>query len=196
MLKKELQVEIDVLHRQGKSIRQIERETGEIRPARPQEPIQRFETDPAKQLQIDFVVFRRGMLPLRAFTAELGFSRYSYVEFTDNEAGVTLVACLERALQYFGGVPDARAVRQSQNDRRRAQRLRRRPPSLPEGLARFRQALRRRGQTLRTVSSTDQRQGRAFSPLLARIVLQPAASRTIRACRRCVGQPRGTAVAR
>jgi transposase len=178
MLKKELQVEIDVLHRQGKSIREIERETGhsrntirailrgrsdghygprrpratkvdafkeyvrervasagkiwlpstvllreiraqgyeggatqlkaflrEIRPAQPLEPIQRFETDPGKQLQIDFVVFRRGILPLRAFTAELGFSRYSYVEFTNNEAGVTLVACLERALQYFGGVP-------------------------------------------------------------------------------------------
>lgn len=171
-------MEIDVLHRQGKSIREIERETGhsrntirailrgcsdgrygprrpratkmdafkdqvrdrveaagkiwlpatvllreiraqgyeggitqlkeflrEIRPAQPLEPIQRFETDPGKQLQIDFVVFRRGILPLRAFTAELGFSRYSYVEFTNNEAGVTLVACLERALQYFGGVP-------------------------------------------------------------------------------------------
>ncbi|HEX4014211.1 MAG TPA: hypothetical protein VHX17_10045 [Candidatus Cybelea sp.] len=75
-----------------------------IRPAQPEEPIKRFETEPGKQLQIDFVVLRRGVLPLRAFTAELGFSRYSYVEFTDNEAGVTLVACLERALLYFGGV--------------------------------------------------------------------------------------------
>jgi transposase len=41
----------------------------------------RFETEPGRQLQIDFVVFRRGDVPLRAFTAELGFSRYSYVEF-------------------------------------------------------------------------------------------------------------------
>jgi transposase len=178
MLHKEIQVEIQVLHRQGKSIRAIERETGvarntirailrgetdgqygprrprstkidayksylqerseaagkiwlpatvflreiraqgyeggitqlkeylrEIRPALPDEPIQRFETEPGRQLQIDFVVFRRGELPLRAFTAELGFSRYSYVEFTANECGVTLVACLERALQHFGGVP-------------------------------------------------------------------------------------------
>ena len=65
----------------------------------------RFETEPGRQLQIDFVVFRRGALPLRAFTAELGYSRYAYVEFTDNERGETLVACLERALHYFGGVP-------------------------------------------------------------------------------------------
>jgi transposase len=178
MLEKEIQVEIDVLHRQGKTIRAIERETGvarntirailrgehdgqygprkprptkidnytsylqdrlqaagkiwlpatvllreirargyeggitqlkdylrELRPAPPGEPIVRFETEPGRQLQIDFVVFRRGDLPLRAFTAELGFSRYSYVEFTSNERGVTLVSCLERALNYFGGVP-------------------------------------------------------------------------------------------
>ena len=178
MLHKEIQVEIQVLHRQGKSIREIERETGhsrntirailrgrsdgnygprqprstklepfkgylrerveaagkiclpatvlireirahgydggitqlkeflrELRPSLPDEPIIRFETEPGRQLQIDFVVFRRGIVPLRAFTAELGFSRYTYVEFTNNEAGVTLVGCLERALHYFGGVP-------------------------------------------------------------------------------------------
>jgi transposase len=178
MLKKELQVEIEVLRRQGKGIRTIARETGiarntirsilagksdgrygprqprptkldahkdylqarieaagriqlpatvllrevrangyeggitqlkaylrEIRPMPPDEPVIRFETEPGRQLQIDFVVFRRGEQPLRAFTAELGFSRYSYVEFTSNESGMTLVTCLERALQYFGGVP-------------------------------------------------------------------------------------------
>jgi hypothetical protein len=36
----------------------------------PDEPITRFETEPGRQLQIDFVVFRRGIVPLRAFTAE------------------------------------------------------------------------------------------------------------------------------
>jgi len=76
-----------------------------IRPQPPVEPIIRFETEPGKQLQIDFVDFRRGPSPLRAFTAELGYSRYAYVEFTDNERTETLVACLKRALGFFGGVP-------------------------------------------------------------------------------------------
>lgn len=77
-----------------------------IRPAIEQEPVVRFETAPGKQLQIDFVVFRRGRLPLRAFTAELGYSRYACVEFTDNERTETLAACLERALAFFDGVPE------------------------------------------------------------------------------------------
>lgn len=76
-----------------------------VRPRPEPEPINRFETPPGKQLRIDFVVFRRGSSPLRAFTAELGYSRYPYVEFTDNERAETLIACLERAFHWFGGVP-------------------------------------------------------------------------------------------
>lgn len=86
-------------------ITQLKEFLQEIRPTPVREPIVRFETAAGSQLQIDFVVFRRGALPLRAFTAELGYSRYAYVEFTDNERGATLIACLENALQYFGGVP-------------------------------------------------------------------------------------------
>jgi transposase len=146
MLAKESQVEISVLHRQGKGIREIARATGlsrntvravlrgehddvygpraprptklsaheeylrerlasagnhglvatalfreiqergytggmthlklllaKLRPPSKVEPIVRFETLPGDQLQIDFVVFRRGDRPLRAFTASLGF---------------------------------------------------------------------------------------------------------------------------
>jgi transposase len=54
-----------------------------IRPSAPLVPLIRFETPPGKQLQADFVVFRRGPSPLRAFTAELGYSRYPFGEFTD-----------------------------------------------------------------------------------------------------------------
>lgn len=76
-----------------------------IRPKPQPEPAIRFETAPGHQLQIDFVVLRRGSSPLRAFTAELGYSRYPFVEFTDNERAETLIACLERAFHWFGGVP-------------------------------------------------------------------------------------------
>jgi transposase len=77
-----------------------------LRPPVVPEPLKRFETPPGQQLQADFVVFRRSPSPLRAFTAELGYSRYPFVEFTDNERADTLIACLERALLYFGGVPE------------------------------------------------------------------------------------------
>lgn len=179
MLNKELQVEIEVLRRQGKGIREIARETGLarntvramlrgehrgqyerreprpikldpytrylrdrlaraggvqlratvllreirelgydggitqlkeylrlIRPTAVEKPIVRFETEPGKQLQIDFVVLRRGSAPLRAFTAELGYSRYTFVEFTDNERTESLAAGLEHALRFFDGVPE------------------------------------------------------------------------------------------
>jgi len=158
MLNKELQVEIDVLHRQGKGIREIARETGIarntvrailrdehrggyaqreprptkldpytaylsdrlqragkvqlhatvllrevrnlgydggitqlkeylrlIRPAIEPEPVVRFETEPGRQAQIDFIVFRRRPSMLVALTAYLGWSRYGYAEFADNE---------------------------------------------------------------------------------------------------------------
>lgn len=87
------------------SVKIVQRFLAEIRPKSEPEPIIRFETKPGQQLQIDFVVFRRGPMPLRAFTAELGYSRYPYVEFADNERAETLIACLERALHWFGGVP-------------------------------------------------------------------------------------------
>jgi transposase len=76
-----------------------------IRPQKAPETIVRFETPPGEQLQIDFVVLRRGENPLRAFTATMGYSRMSYVHFTDNERAETWIACLEEALAFFGGVP-------------------------------------------------------------------------------------------
>jgi len=88
------------------SVSVIKRYLRTIRPEKVIDPVVRFETAPGHQLQIDFVDFRRGEMPLRAFTAELGYSRYPYVEFVDNERTETLISCLERALEYFGGVPN------------------------------------------------------------------------------------------
>jgi transposase len=93
-----------VLHREiaeqgyGGGIRIVQRFLKSIRPKPEPEPIVRFETAPGKQLQIDFVVLRRGPSPLRTFTVELGYSRYPFVDFTDNERADTLIASLERAI--------------------------------------------------------------------------------------------------
>jgi len=86
-------------------ITQLKLHLAKLRPARTVEPIVRFETLAAEQLQIDFVIFRRGEIPLRAFTASLGYSRMTYVEFVDNERVETWIGCLENALVMFGGVP-------------------------------------------------------------------------------------------
>ena len=78
-----------------------------IRPLRPAklDPVVRFETAPGEQLQADFTHVRRGRLPLLAFVATLGYSRASFVRFTDREDAATLSRCIVAALEYFGGVP-------------------------------------------------------------------------------------------
>ena len=72
----------------------------------PDDPVVRFETPPGKQMQADFTVVRRGRSPLLAFVATLGFSRASYVRFTDGEDALTLVACMVESFEFFGGVPE------------------------------------------------------------------------------------------
>lgn len=69
------------------------------------DPVVRFETEPGQQMQVDWIVFRRGKAPLSAFVATLGYSRASYVEFVTDERLATLIACHERAFDFFGGVP-------------------------------------------------------------------------------------------
>jgi hypothetical protein len=69
------------------------------------EPVVRFETEPGEQLQADFTHVRRGRDPLLAFVATLGYSRASFVHFTEREDAATLCRCLREALMYFGGVP-------------------------------------------------------------------------------------------
>ena len=68
------------------------------------EPLVRFETEPGQQMQADFTVVRRGRDPLLALVATLGYSRASFVKFTDAEDASTLCAALREAFDYFGGV--------------------------------------------------------------------------------------------
>lgn len=78
-----------------------------LRVVKAEEPVIRFETGPGEQLQVDWVVFRRGAAALSAFVATLGYSRASFVEFVTDEKLDTLLACHEHAFEVFGGVPRA-----------------------------------------------------------------------------------------
>ena len=70
----------------------------------------RFETSPGEQAQVDWAdagwigegAYRRRRY---AFVMKLGYSRRSYVEFTESMEQSVLFACMEHAFDYFGGVP-------------------------------------------------------------------------------------------
>lgn len=78
-----------------------------IRQFKPQtdDPVVRFETPPGQQMQVDFTTIRRGRYSLKAFVATLGYSRASYVRFSEHERQADWLSGIEEALHYFGGVP-------------------------------------------------------------------------------------------
>lgn len=71
----------------------------------PAEPAVRFETEPGRQMQVDWGTMRNGKSPLHVFVAVLGFSRMLYIEFTNNMRYDTLEECHRNAFSFFGGVP-------------------------------------------------------------------------------------------
>lgn len=71
--------------------------------AKSEEPIIRYETKPAQQMQVDWIEFPKDNLS--AFVATMGYSRASYVEYVNNEKIETLIGCHMNAFAYFGGVP-------------------------------------------------------------------------------------------
>lgn len=76
-----------------------------LKPCSGDDPVVRFETEAGQQMQVDWIIFRRGNQSLSAFVAILGYSRATFVEFVTDEKLETLLYCHEQAFQFFGGVP-------------------------------------------------------------------------------------------
>jgi transposase len=59
----------------------------------------RFETAPGKQGQVDWGTFRKpGLKRVQAFVLTLGWSRASYLDFSEPQALPTLLRCHEYAI--------------------------------------------------------------------------------------------------
>ena len=63
-----------------------------------EEPLVRFETKKAQQMQVDWVEFPKDNLS--AFVATMGYSRASYVEYVMDEKVDTLIKCHMNAFSY------------------------------------------------------------------------------------------------
>jgi transposase len=77
----------------------------DLKPTPVVEPLVRFETEPGQQMQVDFMVIRRGQDRLSAFVATLGYSRLTFVYFVTDERIETVLSCLRRTFEAFDGVP-------------------------------------------------------------------------------------------
>jgi transposase len=76
-----------------------------IRPVQAPEPLQRFETPPAHQAQVDFAHFRLPWGIRYALLVVLGYSRLLWLRFFTRQDMRTLYDGLEMAFAFFGGVP-------------------------------------------------------------------------------------------
>jgi transposase len=77
----------------------------QVRPQPPTDPVVRFETPPGHQGQVDFAEFRFPWGKRFALLVVLGYSRLLWVRFYPRQTMATLMAGLEEAFAYFGGVP-------------------------------------------------------------------------------------------
>ena len=96
--------ELKELGYQG-SITILKRWLADQYPKEPAPEIVRFETPPGRQAQVDWTVIRRGKNKLSAFVCTLGYSRFSFVWFTNDEKFETLIDCHERFFDAIDGVP-------------------------------------------------------------------------------------------
>ena len=76
-----------------------------VRPRPPADPVQRFETPPGHQAQVDFAEFKLPWGTRWALLVVLGYSRLLWLRFSERQDMRTLFRGLESAFAFFGGVP-------------------------------------------------------------------------------------------
>ena len=76
-----------------------------VRPEPESPPVVRFETEPGHQGQVDFAEFRFPWGKRFALLVVLGYSRLLWLRFYPRQTMATVIAGLEEAFGYFGGVP-------------------------------------------------------------------------------------------
>ena len=69
------------------------------------EPVQRFETPPGHQGQVDFADFRLPWGKRHALIVVLGYSRRMWLRFYERQTMPVVMRGLEASFAYFGGVP-------------------------------------------------------------------------------------------
>ena len=96
--------EIEALGYSG-CVRSVSGYLATLKPKRKEDPLVRFETAPGRQMQVDWGAFRLNGRRVSLFLATLGWSRFNFGVFVENEQFETLRDCHERAFDAFGGVP-------------------------------------------------------------------------------------------
>jgi transposase len=87
------------------SVRTLSTFVATLKPAPKDDPLVRFETRPGEQMQVDWGAFKLNGKRVSLFLATLGWSRFNFGLFVDNERFETLRECHEQAFDAFGGVP-------------------------------------------------------------------------------------------
>jgi transposase len=67
--------------------------------------VERFETEPGYQAQVDWTFIKKGKNPIYGFVMMLGYSRAPFVYFTNSMEQAVWQKCHEEAFMYFGGTP-------------------------------------------------------------------------------------------
>jgi len=83
---------------------QVKRYVRLVRPKK-EEPVQRFETDPGVQGQVDFAEFRLPWGKRHALVVVLGYSRLIWLRFYERQTMPVVIRGLESSFSHFGGVP-------------------------------------------------------------------------------------------